>query len=254
MADDLRRLAYLPKQQPYGSLSDSFGYTNSPYAVSPFGHAGKETISDAIYAVTGNDAVVDWMLVELRDAANPEKRVMTHASVLQRDGDLVDGKTATKEILIHDVKPGNYYVGIDHRNHMGVMTAMPVALSAVTTLVDFSNPKTATYGKNAQLTNSKVAMLWAGDVNNSNTIISNGPGSDLNVTLGALLIAPGNTGVNTAYLMSGYFATDVNLDGTTIYAGPNNDTNIILGNVLLHPENSTFNANFIINGTVPAFK
>lgn len=254
MSDDLRRLNYLPKQQPYGSLSDSFGYTNSPYAVSPFGHLGKETLSDSIYAATGNDAVVDWVLIELRDPNAPEKRLMTHASILQRDGDLVDGKTGAKEILIHDVKPGNYYVAIDHRNHMGAMTATPIALSSVSTLVDFSSPKTATYGKNAQLTNTKVAMLWSGDVNNSNTIISNGPGSDLNVTLGALLIAPGNTGVNTAYLMPGYFATDVNLDGTTIYAGPNNDTNVILGNVLLHPENTTFNANFILNGTVPAFK
>lgn len=254
MSDDLRRKAYIPKQQPYSSLSDSFGYTNSPYAVSPFGHLGKETITDTIYAVTGNDAIIDWVLIELRDANVPEKRIMTHASVLQRDGDLVDGKTGAKEILIHDVKPGNYYVAVDHRNHMGTMTATPIALSQVSTLVDFTNPKTATYGKNAQLTNTKLAMLWAGDVNNSNTIISNGPGSDLNVTLGALLIAPGNAGVNTAYLMNGYFATDVNLDGVTIYAGPNNDTNVILGNVLLHPENTTFNANFIISGTVPAFK
>lgn len=254
MSDDLRRLNYLPKQQPYSSLSASFGYTNSPYAVSPFGHLGTETLSNSVYALTGNDAAVDWILIELRDPSNPEKRMMTHASVLQRDGDIVDGQTGAKEILIHDVKPGNYYVAVDHRNHMGAMTATPVALSAVSTLVDFSSPKTATYGKNAQLTNTKVAMLWAGDVNNSNTIISNGPGSDLNVTLGALLIAPGNTGVNTAYLMNGYFATDANLDGVTIYAGPNNDTNVILGNVLLHPENTTFNANYIINGTVPAFK
>jgi hypothetical protein len=97
-------------------------------------------------------------------------------------------------------------------------------------------------------------MLWSGDVNNSNTIITNGPGSDLNVILGALLISPGNTGVNTAYLLPGYFATDVNLDGVTIYAGPNNDTNLMLGNVLLHPENTTFNANFVITGAVPVFK
>lgn len=254
MSDDLRRLKYLPKQQPYSSLSDSFGYTNSPYAVSPFEHVGKETLSETLYATTGNDAIVDWILIELRDPSTPEKRIKTHASVLQRDGDIVDGKTGAKEILIHDVKPGSYYVAIDHRNHMGAMTATPIALSTVSTLVDFSTPKTATYGKYAQLTNTKVAMLWSGDVNNSNTIISNGPGSDLNVTLGALLIAPGNTGVNTAYLMNGYFATDANLDGVTIYAGPNNDTNIILGNVLLHPENATFNANFIVNGTVPAFK
>lgn len=254
MVDDLRHLGYLPKQQPYGSLSDSFGYTNSPNAVSPFGHMGKEIMTDAVYTVVGNEAVVDWILIELRDPINPAKRIMTHASVLQRNGNVVNSKTGSKEILIHDVKPGNYYVAIDHRNHMGVMTAAPLALSAVPALVDFTTPKTATYGKNAQLTSSTLAMLWAGDVNNSNTIITNGPGSDLNVMLGALLIAPGNSGVNTAYLMPGYFATDINLDGVTLYAGPKNDSNLMLGNVLLHPENTTFNANFIISGAVPAFK
>ena len=254
MADDLRRLGYLPKQQPYGSLSSSFGYTNSSNAVSPFGHIGQETLSDTLYAVTGNEAVVDWILIELREATNPEKRIMTHASVLRRNGQVVDGKTGSKEIVIHDVKPGNYYVAIDHRNHLGVMTASPIALSAITTLIDFTTPKTATYGKHAQLASTSVAMLWAGDVNNSNTLITNGPGSDLNVVLGSLLISPANIGVNTSYLMPGYFSTDINLDGVTIYAGPKNDTNLMLGNVLLHPGNTTYNANYIINGAVPAFK
>ncbi|MFZ1342699.1 choice-of-anchor L domain-containing protein [Thiothrix eikelboomii] len=254
MADDLRRLGYLPKQQPYGSLSSSFGYTNSSNAVSPFGHIGQETLSDTLYAVTGNEAVVDWILIELREATNPEKRIMTHASVLRRNGQVVDGKTGSKEIVIHDVKPGNYYVALDHRNHLGVMTASPIALSAITTLIDFTTPKTATYGKHAQLASTSVAMLWAGDVNNSNTIITNGPGSDLNVVLGSLLISPANIGVNTSYLMPGYFSTDINLDGVTIYAGPKNDTNLMLGNVLLHPGNTTYNANYIINGAVPAFK
>lgn len=254
MADDLRRLGYLPKQQPYGSLSSSFGYTNSSNAVSPFGHIGQESLSDTLYAVTGNEAVVDWILIELREATNPEKRIMTHASVLRRNGQVVDGKTGSKEIVIHDVKPGNYYVAIDHRNHLGVMTASPIALSAITTLIDFTTPKTATYGKHAQLASTSVAMLWAGDVNNSNTIITNGPGSDLNVVLGSLLISPANIGVNTSYLMPGYFSTDINLDGVTIYAGPKNDTNLMLGNVLLHPGNTTYNANYIINGAVPAFK
>ena len=254
MADDLRRLGYLPKQQPYGSLSSSFGYTNSSNAVSPFGHLGQETLSDTIYAATGNEAVIDWLLIELREATNPEKRIMTHASVLQRNGQVVDGKTGSKEIVIHDVKPGNYYVAVDHRNHLGVMTASPMALSTITTLIDFTTPKTATYGKHAQLASTTVAMLWAGDVNNSNTIITNGPGSDLNVVLGSLLISPANIGVNTSYLMPGYFSTDINLDGVTIYAGPKNDTNLMLGNVLLHPGNMTYNANYIISGAVPAFK
>ena len=254
MADDLRRLGYLPKQQPYGSLSSSFGYTNSLNAASPFGHIGQETLADTIYNRTGNEAAVDWVLIELRDAIAPEKRIMTHASVLLRNGQIVDGKTGSKEIVIHDVKPGNYYVALDHRNHLGVMTASPMALSTVSTLIDFTTPKTATYGKNAQLANSTMAMLWAGDVNNSNTIITNGPGSDLNVILGALLISPANLGVNTSYLMTGYFATDINLDGVTIYAGPKNDTNLLLGNVLLHPGNTTYNANYIINGAVPVFK
>ena len=254
MEDDLRKKGYLPTAQPYGSLGDSFGYTNSPYAASPFSHAGSEKLTDKVATVTGNDAIVDWMLIEIRDKADPSKRVATRAGILQRDGDVVDAATGSPEILIHEVAPGDYYVVASHRNHMGVMTATPVALSPVSTLYDFTKPSTPVYGKNARISSTTLALMRAGDVNNSSTLIVSGPGNDVNVILGALLIAPGNAGVNSSYQLLGYFATDVNLDGATIYAGPNNDANLMLGNVLMHPDNTTFNSNYIVNGTVPKYK
>lgn len=57
------------------------------------------------------------------------------------------------------------------------------------------------------------AFLWAGDANNSNSVVGSGPGSDANIMLGALLISPDNTLVTTHFKMAGYYAADLNLDG-----------------------------------------
>ncbi|QLQ30420.1 MAG: hypothetical protein HZT40_00975 [Candidatus Thiothrix singaporensis] len=54
MRDDLRSKGLLPVTQPY--------------AMSPFNYAGSETAAVGVLAVAGTDAVVDWVLLELRSA------------------------------------------------------------------------------------------------------------------------------------------------------------------------------------------
>ena len=93
--------------------------------------------------------------------------------------------------------------------------------------------------------------MWSGDTNNSNTIILSGPGSDSNVILGSVLVAPENTLVNSNYQLSGYYATDLNMDGYVIFTGPGNEVNLLIGSVLLHPGNTGGNANYIVNGSLP---
>jgi hypothetical protein len=93
--------------------------------------------------------------------------------------------------------------------------------------------------------------MWSGDANNSNTAIANGPGSDANVLLGAILVSPSNNGVNVAFKLDGYYASDLNMDGSTVYTGPGNDLNLLLGNVLLYPGNTSTSSNYVIQGSVP---
>ncbi|MBK7297475.1 MAG: hypothetical protein IPI91_12960 [Flavobacteriales bacterium] len=75
MNDGLRTNGLIPTTQPYSQL----GYTV----------LGALTTTSAVLAVSGNNAIVDWVLVELRGTSSPYAVVETRAGLLQRDGDIV---------------------------------------------------------------------------------------------------------------------------------------------------------------------
>ncbi|MEZ5538118.1 MAG: hypothetical protein R3F02_21125 [Thiolinea sp.] len=131
------------------------------------------------------------------------------------------------------------------------MTATPVQLSAATTTVDFTRPETAVNGEYPRLTENGVTLLWAGDANNSNSVIASGPGNDPNAILGAVLSHPENTLGNNNLRLAGYLAADLNMDGLTIYSGPDNDVNLLRANVLQYPGNGTAAANYVLGGSLP---
>ncbi|MBU0653550.1 MAG: cadherin domain-containing protein [Gammaproteobacteria bacterium] len=238
MADNLHSLGILPMAQPY--------------APAPISHAGSETLNLDLALVTGNEAIVDWMLVDLRDAAEPKTILKTQAVMVQRDGDLVNAQTGSADLMFADTLAGDYFVSVRHRNHMGVMTATPVHLSDLTSMVDFTQTATPAYGNHARIEAGNTALLWAGDANQTQQIIAHGQFNDVNMILGNVLVKDGkNLDANANYRLAGYEVTDINMDGITLYAGPGNDINLLLGNVLLHPANSTFAANYIVNGTLP---
>ena len=253
MNNELFKKGFVPDMQPYGELKTAFGYGNSTSTVSPFDYNGTETMSTAVKTATDGNAPVDWVLVELRDPLDPTLRKGITAAVLQRDGDIVDAVTGNTQLQIFDTNDGSYYVAVRHRNHLGVMTAAPLNLTtAASTPIDFTLPATNVFGgHSARLQNNTVALMWSGDTNNSNTIILSGPGSDSNVILGSVLVAPENTLVNSNYQLSGYYATDLNMDGYVIFTGPGNEVNLLIGSVLLHPGNTGGNANYIVNGSLP---
>ena len=106
-------------------------------------------------------------------------------------------------------------------------------------------------GSNARITSGTLALMWAGDANQDDQVIANGPNNDTNKVLGNVLTAADNTLSNSNYRLGGYANTDLNMDGLSIYAGPSNDINLMLGNVLLHPSNTNTAANYIITGSLP---
>lgn len=239
MNDTLRTLTLLPTAEPYSALSR-------------FTHGGGETVNAGVFAVSGNNAIVDWVLVELRSGSNPMRIVATRAGLVQRDGDVVD-VDGVSPVAFANQNTGSYYVVVGHRNHLRVMTASPMALSNVTTQIDFTNPGTLIYGTYAQGLVGSVRALWSGDVNTDNRVIANGPGSDTNAILVRVLSDPGNTQANNNYMVSNvYDNNDVNLDGRVLATGPSNDKNMVLTNVLAHPANPNLNANYIVQEQVPA--
>jgi PKD repeat protein len=116
-----------------------------PYNVSPWNYSGTESVG-----VIPNVNVVDWVLVELRDAANAASA--TSATMMDRQAAflLSNGKVVTMDgsstlqfnnALIHQL-----YVVIWHRNHLGVMSSNFLSESGGTYAYNFSTGTTQAYG------------------------------------------------------------------------------------------------------------
>ena len=238
MRDDLRAKGLIPSKQPY--------------TIAPYAYTGTEQVAANQLTITGNNAPVDWVLIELRAASDGKTVLHRKAALVQRDGDIVEADTGNTTLRISGALPGNYYVAIRHRNHLGVMSSAALSLMATPTLVDFTAPTTKTYGEVAgRIQNKGVSLLWAGDANMDARLISNGVGQDAGVIYAKILSAPLNTSFSSNFVVSGYNATDFTLDGDTIFTGPNNDTNILVANVLVYPTNTNFNANYIVKSQLP---
>lgn len=216
MGDGLRSHDLIPLIEPYGAAG--YGYTG----VSAGG--GLHADTRAILSSTGTDAIVDWVVVELRDPAVPSQVVSSRPALIQRDGDIVDMDGGTS--IGFPIVAGTYHVALRHRNHLGVMTASPVSVTATGgTLVDLRLASTAVYGTDTRRTINGIACLWPGDVNMDGTIRYIGAANDRDPVLGQV---GGSVPTATA---AGYFGTDVNLDGTVKYIGTGNDRDLILNSV-----------------------
>jgi|GEM_PF-266349 len=210
MNDGLRSAGLLPLIEPYTALG--------------YGHVGGggESVSPAVLAVTGDNAIVDWVLVELRSATAPYAVLTTRSALLQRDGDVV----ATNGIgpVTFSQAAGNYRIAIRHRNHLGAMTDAAVALNTSTaTLVDLSATATGTFGTNARKAVGTRMVLWSGDSNFNGVVRYTGSTNDRDL----VLVAVGGT-VPTNVLSNVYAGVDIDMDGTVRYTGTANDRDIIL--------------------------
>ena len=196
-----------------------------PYTALNYPHtmSGGETTTAGVLAITGNNAIVDWVVVELRHASMPSLVVASSCALLQRDGDVV-ATNGTSPVQLF-VGAGNYCVAVRHRNHLGAMTANTVALSPTTTTVNLTSSTTVTYGTNARKTVGSVQVLWAGNVFRDNGVRYTGTNNDRD----PILVKVGSTTPNNT--TSGYFTEDVNKDGSVKYTGAANDRDPILVNV-----------------------
>ena len=213
MGDALRSGGLIPLAEPYAGL----GYAHT-------GGGGGETVSAGILTTTGNNAIVDWVLVELRNSANSAQILATRSALLQRDGDVVD-VDGTSGVLFNGRPPGTYFVTVRHRNHLGVMTASAVALAGTTSTVDLTVAGTAVYGTEARKTVGSVQLFWAGDANFNRQLKYTGASNDRDPILTRIGgVIPTNT-------VSGYFLEDVTMSGVVQYVGTGNDRDPILVNI-----------------------
>lgn len=212
MNDGLRTAGLIPLTEPYTALGLLLM------------NGGGESTTAQVLATAGVNAIVDWVVVELRSASTPTQILATRCALLQSDGDVVDvdGTSA----VVFNLPAGSYRVALRHRNHLGVITAAPLALSSTSTTIDFSNGSIALFGGiDATKDMGSRRSLYAGDVTGNGELKYVGQGNDRDpmlVALGGLL--PNNT-------VSGYLSEDINMDGVVRYTGAANDRDIILVNI-----------------------
>ncbi|MBS1583845.1 MAG: right-handed parallel beta-helix repeat-containing protein [Bacteroidetes bacterium] len=204
MRDDLRAAGLVPATEPY--TARGFALEN----------AGA-TVPAALLQATGNQAIVDWVLIELKNNDAGYTVAGRRAALVRRDGSVVmpDGNT----VVTFNVTTQGKYLVVRHRNHLGVMTAAPLTANGIT--VDFTSG-TGTYGQTAQQSNGTRFGLWPGNVNGDATVKYTGSVNDRDPVLSAI-----GGSIPTA-AVTGYRNEDVNMDAWTLYTGAGNDRDFIL--------------------------
>ena len=231
MRDDLRA-SLLPTTSPY-----SDGLTCAATVFNDGGTSGTGAT---------NDNIVDWVLVELRDANDNEVIEASQSALLQRDGNVVsvDGVSP----LEFNIPSKSYYIVIKHRNHLAVMTSNTIALSTGSAVVDFTDVNNQiTFGTNAQTSfgvPSGLVAMWAGDANQDGRMVYLGGLSEVPAIRSQVFNDPNNSifggPPSAGYKSIGYLPTDLDMDGFAVYSGADSDVTKLRNNVFNNPSNSVF--------------
>ncbi len=169
--------SHIPRRQPYGVAPWNYTETDSVPAVPP--------------------SVVDWILLELRSDTAATSVVDRRAAFLKSDGSVVN-LDGTSAVLFPSLAAGDYYVVVHHRNHLAVMSASALSLSANSPLYDFTVSQAQARGANAMKALGTHFGLFSGDANGDGQVTS-------------LDFDQFNPKFRSA--ATGYEASDFNLDG-----------------------------------------
>ncbi len=155
-------------------------------AATAYAHIGY-TGTESVGAIPSAD-IVDWILVEVRDAATAATATTpgdTVAGFLMKDGTIV-GLDGSSPIKFNTLITNNAYFVMIHRNHLAVMTATSPAETFGSYTYDFTDANNKAYGTNAmyQVDTSPTAFgMFAGETNLSG-IISNADKVPIDINMG----------------------------------------------------------------------
>ncbi|MBK8490831.1 MAG: hypothetical protein IPL49_08030 [Saprospirales bacterium] len=227
MNDALRAAAptLIPDSEPYSAINTAF-----PGAFVEVNNYVVESVSPSVFTVTGDNAIVDWVWLELRDKTNSNTLLATRCALVQRDGDIVD-LDGSSAVLFPDSYVDEYYLMVRHRNHLGAMTATAIDFTGAP-FIDFTVASQPTYGTTPtsarRLIKTGIYGLWAGNTIPKSSggfqILYNNSGND-RLPILTVVGTPLNVVPNV------YMLEDVNMNGEVKYNGSGNDRVIILGNV-----------------------
>jgi hypothetical protein len=170
---------------------------NQPYNQPPWNYNGTESVG----AIPGTD-VVDWILVELRDAPDAVSAtgntVVAHkAGFLLKDG-TVAGLDGSSILQFNIALNQQIFVVIWHRNHLGIMSASGLTIINGVYTYDFSVSASQVHGSSNgyKYLGQRIWGMAAGDANQDKFIDSHD-----------------KTYWNYFAGQKGYHSSDYNLDG-----------------------------------------
>jgi hypothetical protein len=186
---------------PYEADSMSTSLNSVIPLSSPYTEASRTVVSIPA-------GVTDWIWVQLR-SSSAGSVVSQNSFFLRSDGFVVDAD-GLSQIEFTGVSAGDYYIVIRHRNHLAIMSASAVALSASSELYDFTTSQSQAYGTDAMKQVGTRYAMYPGDGNQSGIVTA----ADANAAYGV---------INTV----GYNVNDVNLSGIVTAT----DANVVFGNM-----------------------
>ena len=112
-----------------------------PYNIQPRNYVGAESVASI------PPDVVDWILLDLRTGVEASSIIGRRAAFLKSDGRIVD-LDGNSSVSFPGVSDGNYYLAVHHRNHLSIMSAIPLSFSNgnITTNYDFATGQDKAYG------------------------------------------------------------------------------------------------------------
>lgn len=159
MRDDLRVGGLLPFSEPYSAI----GYQHIG--------GGNESTVASVFSVSGANAIIDWVFVELRSVSDYTTAVATRSALLQADGDIVDMDGVTGVDFEGLVPAGNYWVVIRHKSHVDVMSDAPIYVGGATSSqYDFTT--LGAFGNGLKTLANGVQVLYDGDINQDGKVDS----------------------------------------------------------------------------------
>jgi len=134
MRTRLNQFGYLPGQRP-ATLLGTRTPAGQPYTIDPWRYRGTEGFEFDVFATNGSELypadVVDWVLVSIRRSRDKLSKVCEKAAIVLSDGTV----RMTEPLDCCQMTEDQYYVVIEHRNHLPVMS--PSALPIVDGMITF---------------------------------------------------------------------------------------------------------------------
>lgn len=137
-----------------------------PFGNAPFNYSGNEANFDIPSYVT------DWVLIELRSAANSAVILYQTAAFITLDGSIASASSNTDGLIFPGLPSGSYYFALYHKSHLPIITENPITIGSDNIgFLDLRNPEILDgFEPLTSLEGTNLQAMFAGDFDQNGNI------------------------------------------------------------------------------------